>query len=318
MAEKSFILQQVGPARETRITLSGHLALIRRCCDWIVEMEEALGIEKLSRDAGAIHEKLVPYHLTEKKELCLWSGKLLDESHRHPSHLMAIHPAMDLTIAGEDEAQAVIEASLMQYMSLGQYRWGGHTYAQMIGFAACIGRAEMAYDCLLKFAEQWIGPNGLELNQEIRRTGTTVYSGKESLYTLSASGGTSAGISDMLLQGWNDVLRVFPAIPAHWRDAAFLDLLSEGAFRVSAVRKESRTVWVRVVAGADRRLRLLNCFGDNPFIVSGGKLCKEGDLLVADMKKGQEIIAHIEGETVGIEDALALVRKSDTSRIGLK
>ncbi|MBM3501354.1 MAG: hypothetical protein FJX74_22095, partial [Armatimonadetes bacterium] len=81
------------------------LALIRRCCDWVVEMEQALGIDELTASAQSLRERLAPYPLTEGGVLCLWPGHPLDESHRHPSHLMAIHPAMDLTIEGDEEAQ---------------------------------------------------------------------------------------------------------------------------------------------------------------------------------------------------------------------
>ena len=55
-----------------------------------------------------------------QEELCLCEQPL-DESHRHPSHLMAIHPAMDLTIE-DDAATQTINASLEQFFSLGRYR----------------------------------------------------------------------------------------------------------------------------------------------------------------------------------------------------
>ena len=48
-------------------------------------------------------------------------------------------------------------------------------------------------------------------------------------------------VHEMLLQSWGDTLRVFPAVPAAWKDAAFHDLRAEGAFLVSAVRREGRT-----------------------------------------------------------------------------
>jgi alpha-L-fucosidase 2 len=294
------------------------LALIRRCCDWVVEMEEALGLAELTPAAREVREKLAPYALTEAKALCLWPEKPLDEPHRHPSHLMAIHPAMDLTLEDDEESRAIIEASLEQYFSLGQYLWAGHTYAQMASFGAVVGRAEFAYDCLLHFAEYWMGPNGLHFNRDTRHTGTTRYHGPDLQFTMEASCGVSAGISDMLVQGWRDTVRVFPAVPAHWRDVAFRDLLTEGAFRVSAIRRESRTVWVSIRAGVARTLRLRNPFGDAPVAVSGGVLCREGQLFVGELAAGQEVILCIEGETGNFDAAAVAVRRSDTSRLGLR
>jgi len=294
------------------------LALIRRCCDWVVEMEAALGREDLSASARDILARLVPYHLTEKSELCLWAGKPLDESHRHPSHLMAIHPAMDLTIDGGDEEKAIIHASLEQYFSLGQYEWAGHTYAQMASFGAVIGRAEFAYDCLHQFAEYWIGPNGLHFNRDVRRTGVTRFQGESRQFTMEANCGIAAGISDMLVQGWRDIVRVFPAVPAHWRDVVFRDLLTEGAFRVSAARRNGRTVWVRIVAGVARQLRLRNPFGDAPIETSGADLSREDDLLVADLKRGQEVVLCLRGEAADVQAAARCTRTSDVLRLGLR
>ncbi|WJH36462.1 hypothetical protein N6H14_12245 [Paenibacillus sp. CC-CFT747] len=53
-------------------------------------------------------------------------------------------------------------------------------------------------------------------------------------------------IHDMLLQSWGGTLRIFPAVPEEWQDAAFHDLRTEGAFLVSAMRKNGVTEWIRV------------------------------------------------------------------------
>ncbi len=41
--------------------------LIRRTCEWIVEMEEALGKSELTASAKEVRAQLVPYHLTARK-----------------------------------------------------------------------------------------------------------------------------------------------------------------------------------------------------------------------------------------------------------
>ena len=293
------------------------IALIRRTCDWVVEMEQALGKSELTASAKDVRAKLVPYHLTAKKELCLWADKPLDESHRHPSHLMAIHPAMDLTVEDDDDDRATINASLEQYFALGQYRWAGHTYGQMASFGAVLGRGEFAYDCLLHLSEYWLGPNGLHFNRDFRCTGTTCFQGADLAFTMETNCGASAGLSDMLVQGWRDRLRIFPAVPQHWPCGAFRDLLAEGAFRVSAVRREGRTTWVRVVAGVERQLRLRNPFGEEPFLASGATVRRQGNDLLVDLAKGQEIVLRLHGEPLRFDEAAKGARQGDVSRIGL-
>lgn len=296
------------------------LALIRRCCDWIMEMETALQLNDLTADARRIREKLAPYALTPKKELCLWPGKAQDESHRHPSHLMAIHPAMDLTIESGPEAQAIIQASVDQFLALGQYLWAGHTYAQVISMAAVLGRAGWAYDSLRQFVEHWVVPNGLHINRDWRGAGVSWFrcsKKTEGPFTLEANCGVSAGISDMLVQGWGDVVRIFPAVPDHWRDLAFRDLRAEGAFKVSAIRLNSRTVWVNVTATQPRTLRLRDPFNGAQVAVTGGPLSHEGDLLIVDLDQGQSVTLAQEGFELNWKQVVDQVRRSNTSLLGL-
>ena len=51
---------------------------------------------------------------------------------------------------------------------------------------------------------------------------------------------------DMALQSWGGKIRIFPAIPGIWRDLDYFILLSEGAFEVSAVRKNGKVAWIRI------------------------------------------------------------------------
>lgn len=293
------------------------IALIRRTCDWVVEMERALGKNELTASAKDVRAKLLPYHLTARKELCLWANKPLDESHRHPSHLMAIHPGMDLTVEDDAAARETINASLEQFFALGRYRWAGHTYGQMASFGAVLGRGEFAYDCLLHLSEYWLAPNGLHFNRDFRWTGMSCFQGSSLAFTMEANCGAAAGLSDMLVQGWRDTLRIFPAVPQHWPNAAFRDLLTEGAFRVSAVRRDRRTTWVRVVAGVDRQLRLRNPFGEEPYLAAGATLRRQGNDLVADMAKGQEVMLRLRGQPLRFDEAAKDARQGDVSRIGL-
>jgi len=297
------------------------IALIRRSCDWLIAMEQALGLEELTPEARRIHDELVPYHLTEDQVLCLWADHPLDESHRHPSHLMAIHPAMDLTIEGDGRQRQIIEASVRQFCELGQYRWAGHTYAQLISFAAVVGRAGWAYDSLLQYAEHWIRRNGLYFNRDFKRTGATgfvVGADEYAPFTMESSCGVTQGMCDMLVQGWGDVVRVFPAGPERWRDLAFRGLVTEGAFRVSAIRRDGLTVWVEITAGVDRQLRLKDPFEGAAVTISGCATRREGDMIVADLEAGQVLTLQREGSAISLEEAADLVHRSETSLLGLR
>ena len=70
---------------------------------------------------------------------------------------------------------------------------------------------------------------------------------------LSAAG----AVQDMLLQSWGNKLRVFPAMPAAWKEACFSTLRGEGGFLVSAVWHEDAVAWVRVEATAAAPCRVV-------------------------------------------------------------
>ena len=74
----------------------------------------------------------------------------------------------------------------------------------------------------------------------------------------------------------------------------------------------------RVRAGVARRLRLRDPFDGLEVVVSGAALQRDGDLFAGDMASGQEVVVCLPGETGDLDAAVAAVRASDTSRLGLK
>ena len=293
------------------------IALIRRCCDWVREMEAALQIDELTDRAQEIHERLVGYHLVGSERpvsfgdgasagnptvLALWKDKPLDYSHRHPSHLMAIHPAMDITIDGSEEDRRIIDDSMEQYLALGQYYWAGHTYVQMASMAAVMGKPDMAHHFLRCYRERWILSNGLHFNKDIGDRGTSFFSGvprewlsAEAPFTINETCGISCGMSDMLVQGWGDRVRIFPAVPQKWQDLLFVDLRTEGAFTVSALMRQGRVQWVRIVAGSDGLCRLREPFGEAEFEISGADPIRCDSDLSWDLKAGETVVLHTSG-----------------------
>src|SRR5439155_18434818 len=67
----------------------------------------------------------------------------------------------------------------------------------------------------------------------------------------------AASIQELFLQDWGGALRVFPAVPSGWADAAFDRLRADGAFLVSGVRRDGRTAWVRIESIAGEPCRLI-------------------------------------------------------------
>jgi hypothetical protein len=92
----------------------------------------------------------------------------------------------------------------------------------------------------------------------------------------------------MLLQSWGGKLRIFPAVPGQWKDAAFENLRAEGGFIVSARRVAGKTVSVIITATVDQSVQLTNPFGDVAFHADR-EVTREGNLNRCDLKANQTL-----------------------------
>jgi len=107
-------------------------------------------------------------------------------------------------------------------------------------------------------------------------------------------------ISEMLLQSYNGILRLFPAWPEEC-DAEFRDLRAEGSLLVSASKKDGAIHYVRLYALADVNVRLLNPWPERTSIHQHGK----GEIplsafLEFSLHAGEERIFSTEPDTVPV------------------
>ena len=77
---------------------------------------------------------------------------------------------------------------------------------------------------------------------------------KESGPVIETPLSAAQSIHDMLLQSWGGKIRIFPAIPATWKDIAYSGLRTEGAFKVSASRKQGKTQFIHIKKSGRRAL----------------------------------------------------------------
>ena len=124
-------------------------------------------------------------------------------------------------------------------------------------------------------------------------TPNTLYSERENP-TFESPISAARCMLDMLMQDWGGTIRVFPAMPEAWKDASFHNLLAQGGFLVSAVRKEGKTKFVRIrsLAGEPCRIK-----ADIPgeLKLAGSKTAgfhQQKDLIEIKLNKGEEIVIY--------------------------
>ncbi len=212
----------------------------------------------------------------------LWIGDKLPlaASHRHYSHLVAIYPFAVLDWDNVAERD-LIKRSVDHWYGLKGGLFG-FSRTGACSMYALMQRADDALAVLQEFLNTNATPNGF-YNEG----------------TLEVGFSFCQNVHDMLLQSRNGLIRVFPATPSIWKDAVFSDLRTEGAFLVSAARKDGKTLWVKVKSLAGEPCRVRTSIDGAVHAVrtdDAGKRMTvktvEDGVVAIELKKGEEVVLY--------------------------
>lgn len=252
------------------------LSLLRWGCQTLLQICSRLGIQDEKEDTWKyVLENLVDYHQNETG-LMIGRGVSMDSGHRHFSHLLPIFP---LHLMGDKvEEKELTMRSLRHWFSReGDLR--GFTFTGAASIAAAVGEGSEA----LKYVKA-----GLHLFQP-----NTMY--KEAGPVIESPLAAAESIQDMLLQSWGREIRVFPAVPEEWQEVSFHNFRAEGAFLVSAVRKEGKLSWIRVesLAGEPCRIRAdfagpVRAAGDREISMEA----EDENTVKLDLRKGEAAVLY--------------------------
>ncbi|GAA2431326.1 hypothetical protein GCM10010191_51380 [Actinomadura vinacea] len=259
------------------------LALIRWSCRTLLDSAERLGVDDpLAPRWKEVFDKLVDYPV-DGNGFMVGTGVPFAKSHRHYSHMLAVYP-LYLVNWEQPENRDLIDRSLKHWIGFeGALR--GYSFTGASSISATMGRGDDALKYLREFVARFAQPNThyYEAGPVIE----TPLSGAQSLH-------------DMLCQSWGGTIRVFPAVPGAWRDVTLHDFRAEGAFLVSAVRKDGVTQFVRVRSLAGEPCRLRHGLPGKPVVrAAHGRPPRWRDVgggtIEIDLARGQEAVVHAEG-----------------------
>lgn len=215
------------------------------------------------------------------------------KAHRHASHLLMIYPYCLVNVE-QPENRKLLRASVEHFYAINNAAYekskswnvfAGYTYTLLSLMHAVMGDGEEAERFLNGFIDYPL----------VARNGMYAEAGPVLETPLCAA----HCVHEMLMQSWGDRIRIFPAIPASWKDVVFHDLLAEGAFEVSAERRNGATRWVRIksLAGEPCRVRPglegeVKAAGARPFT-----LTPVGDgVFDIDLTKEEEVLLYTGSE----------------------
>ncbi|MEI8375708.1 MAG: glycoside hydrolase family 95-like protein [Planctomycetota bacterium] len=217
-------------------------------------------------------------------------------SHRHWSHMLMIHP-LHIMFDDQPENRDLISRSVKHWLTVDHsrevYGWSRATAASLY---ATLGDGDNAIDQIHRHMAdaRFVRPN-------------TQYIEGDPVIECSIV--LNRSLQDMLLQSWGNKINVFPAVPKGWDTSVFHDLRAEGAFLVSAQRREGKTQWVRVKSLAGEPCRIKPNLEGDLKVLSAGNAVKLNSLgngvYELALAKGEEALLYV-GSTVP-ETAIAPV-----------
>jgi len=275
------------------------LALIRWLFQTCAEMAEELELDAEAQRWRVLLGEMPELSLAEEDRRLLVAKDIpLHESHRHLSHLMAIHPLGLVRWENGEEDQKTIRAALQEMDRLGTSKWTGYSFSWKALMAARARDGARAAEALDIFSTAFCLRSSFHCNGDQSGKGYSDFTYRP--FTLEGNFAAAAAVQEMLLQSYSGRLRVFPAVPTGWSDASFETLRAEGAFLVSAERRDGKTQRVEILAEKGGTCRIKNPFGEAGFGTEGidrAEVCVEGEDVVMEMSPGQKVALEKKGQT---------------------
>lgn len=232
-----------------------------------------------------VEKKLPELEVNENGVLKVSPDEELNESHRHFSHAMSIHPLRLLDYEGE-ENQRIIDATIFDLERLGTGYWVGFSYAWMAELYAVQRNGNGAFYQLRVFWEQYCSSNGFHLNGDYQKRGTSTFHYRP--FTLEGNFGAADALQEMLLQSEENKLYLFPAVPEEWMEktVAFENFRAENGLLVSAVLKNGKVVLLELKPEKSTRILLKKTQEMKELVkILEGKETVNGEYLEMELEK---------------------------------
>lgn len=253
------------------------------------ELATELELKEEAIHWSELEKQLPDYDLDENGGLTIAVGHPYEKSHRHFSHLLAIHPLGLIDKNHGEKDVRIIDASLAALDKYGADWWTGYSYSWVGNMKARAFDGEGASKALHDFASSFCLRNGFHANGDQSKTGKSKFTYRP--FTLEGNMAFASGVQEMLLQSHTGVIQIFPAIPSDWKDVDFGGLRAMGAFLVDAYQRNGEVCRVKITAEKGGLLRMRNPFiGKYEFSKGNQSKFVEKDGLIEVMTRPGEIL----------------------------
>jgi alpha-L-fucosidase 2 len=188
-------------------------------------------------------ERLVGPKIGSWGQLMEWMEEKPDfekGNHRHTSHLFAVHPGRQITVAGTPELAEAARVSLEKRGEVGDSRrsW---TWAWRTALWARLGQPERAHGCVA----------GLLAHNMLDNLWTT-----HPPFQIDGNLGITAGMTEIFLQSHAGEISLLPALPAAWPTGSVTGLRARGQVIVDIEWRDGKTTSATLVSATDQTVRV--------------------------------------------------------------
>jgi len=209
------------------------------------------------------------------------------ESHRHFSHLMAIHPLGLIDISNGEYDKGIINNTIINLDKKGPSMWCGYSYSWEGNLKARALDGDGAMMALRIFSDAFCLPNSFHVNGDQTKKGYSSFTYRP--FTLEGNFAFASGINEMLIQSHTGTVKLFPAVPTIWKNVSFSGLRTEGAFLITASMQNRLVKRVEILSEKGGTLRLQNPFGKQRPTIEGIEYIVDGENFIFETKAGESI-----------------------------